>query len=529
MSDDDIRLGRRPVLRTAGAALAGGALVGTAQATPGREPGPKEDEVLVGVDATVDDYEGAVERHVPGRARVVHSNDRLRYVAVKFPSQANENARENFIETITGREHIRYAEPNATFEALSFTPNDPLYGDQYAPGMVGCEAAWETTLGEASITISVVDQGIQYDHPNLEGNMDDSVPDFGYDFVRDASDPYPVNEGENHGTHVGGIAAGGTDNGTGHAGISNCSMLSARALDESGSGSLSDIADAITWSADRDAEVINLSLGGGGFTQTMQNAVSYAEGEGSLLVAAAGNDFGGSVSYPAAYDECLAVSALDPDGSLANYSNVGPEIELCAPGTDVLSAVNWDDYDQFSGTSMASPVVAGVAGLALSVYDLDNADLRLHLKETAEDIGLPEDQQGEGQVDADAAVHTSPGDGGDGGGDDGTCGDVQEETVVNDSLSSGDSDCWRYGWRLEDTCQVVVDLSGPDDATFDLYANEGREGCPTTSDYDYRSYNWGSEEQIVIDDPDTSTDLFAMVDAWSGSGEYTLTITEKGR
>lgn len=529
MDKSTIRLERRSVLRAASIAISSGALVGTTAARPSRNPGPKEDEVLVGVDATVDDYEGAVARHVPGRARVVHSNDQLRYVAVEFPSQATETAQENFIEAITRREHIRYAEPNATFKALPFTPNDPLYTDQYAPGMVGCEEAWITTLGDSTITISVVDQGVQYDHLNLESNMDGSVEDAGYDFVRDQSDPYPVNEGENHGTHVGGIATGNTNNGTGHAGISDCSMLSARALDENGSGSLSDIADAITWSADQGVEIINLSLGSGGYTTTLQNAVSYAEGQGSLLVAAAGNDFGGSVSYPAAYEECLAISALDPDGSLANYSNTGPETELCAPGSNVLSTVTFDDYDQFSGTSMASPVVAGVAGLALSEWDLNNADLRMHLKATAEDIGLPEDQQGEGRVDADAAVHTTPGDNDGNRDDNGICGDKREEVSINDSLRSGTSDCWSYGWRLSETCQIVIDLSGPDDTTFDLYANEGQEACPTTGNYDYRSYNWGSEEQIIIDNPDTSTNLFAMVDAWSGSGDYTLTITEKGK
>lgn len=525
MSEKNMRLKRRSILKAAGVAISSGAFVHTAAAEPGREPGLKEDEVLVGVDATTDDYEGTVARHVPGRARVVHSNDRLRYVAVKFPSQANEGARENFIEAITRQEHIRYAEPNATFEAHAFTPNDPRYSDQYAPTMVGCEEAWATTLGDSSITISIIDQGVQYDHLNLESNMDGSVEDNGYDFVHDRSDPYPVNEGENHGTHVGGIAAGGTNNETGHAGISNCSMLSARALDENGGGSLSDIADAITWSADQGVEIINLSLGGGGYTTTMQNAVSYAEGQGSLLVAAAGNDFGGSVSYPAAYEACLAISALDPDGSLANYSNTGPEIELCAPGSTVLSTVTFDDYDQFSGTSMASPVVAGVAGLTRSEWELDNADLRMHLTATATDIGLPEEQQGAGRVNANAAVHTTPGD--DGG--DGVCGDERDTITVTDSLSSGNSDCWRYNWRLGDTCQVAVELSGPDDATFDLYVNEGQEACPTTNDYDYRSYNWGSEEQIVIDDPDTSIDLFVMVDAWSGSGGYTLTITEKGK
>jgi serine protease len=520
MSDQSTRrFERRSFLKALAAATGLASLGGVGSATPGREPGSKENEVLVGVAASADDLEQEVEQYVPGNARVVHSNEEIRYVAVQFPARAPDHARENFIEAITRRDHIRYAELNTTYEALA--TNDPLYGEQYAPEMVGCEEAWETTFGDSNVLISIIDQGIQYDHPNLEAGYEG-----GRDFVDDG-DPYPATEGENHGTHVGGIAGGRTDNGTGHAGISDCSLLSARALGSSGGGSLSDIADAIAWSADQGAHIINLSLGGGGYTQTMKNAVSYALSAGSLPVAAAGNDGRRSVSYPAAYDECLAVSALDPDGSLAWYSNWGEEIELAAPGSDVLSTINFDDYDRFSGTSMAAPVVSGVGGLALSAWDLSASDLRLHLQATAEDIGLSEDEQGSGRVDAAAAVATDPDGNGEDDGDDPTCGSETETTTVTDSLSGwGDSDCWRYPWRT-DPCQVVVELSGPSDATFDLYVNEGG-GCPTTSDYDHRSYTMGSEETIIVDFPDVTDDCYVLVDAWSGSGSYDLTITEKG-
>jgi serine protease len=522
MSDEHTtRFERRSFLKTLAVATGVASLGGVVSGAPGRDPGPKEDEVLVGVAASAEDLEGEVEQYVPGNVRVVHSNEDIRYVAVQFPAQAPDHARENFIDAITRRDHIRYAEPNATYEALA--TNDPLYNEQYAPQMVGCEEAWESTFGDSDVLISIVDQGIQYDHPNLEAGYEG-----GRDFVDGDDDPYPVSEGENHGTHVGGIAAGGTDNGIGHAGISNCSMVSARALGESGGGALSDIADAITWSTDLGAEIINLSLGGGGFTQTLKNAVNYAESNGSLPIAAAGNDGQNSVSYPAAYEECLAVSALDSDGSLAWYSNHGGEIELAAPGSNVLSTVNFDNYARFSGTSMAAPVVSGVAGLALSEWDLSTSDLRLHLQSTAEDIGLAENEQGSGRVDAAAAVGTDPeGGNDDGNGDDPTCGSERETTTVTDSLAGwGDADCWRYPWQL-DPCQVVVELSGPSDATFDLYVNEGG-GCPTTNDYDHRSYTMGSEESITIDFPDATDDLYVLVDAWSGSGSYDLTITEKG-
>ncbi|MFP8956704.1 S8 family serine peptidase [Natrialbaceae archaeon A-CW3] len=408
--NDNHGFDRRSVLKGAGALGAFFGLGGVATATPGRSPGPKEDEIVVGLGISVADAEATITPALPEQAEIVHRNETLGYVAVKLPEQASARAKENVKSRVEAVQGVEYAEDNATFEAL-LVPNDPLYGQQYAPQQVGCEEAWDTTLGDPDVTVSIIDQGIQYDHPNLAENMDGSVSNYGYDFVDNNSDPYPVTQSENHGTHVGGIAAGGTNNGEGHAGISNCSMLSARALNSQGSGSLTDIADAIQWSGDQGAEVINMSLGGGGFNDTMNNACEYAYSQGSLLIAAAGND-SGSVNYPAAYDSVMAVSAIDENENLASFSSRGPQIELAAPGVDVLSTVNWDDYQALSGTSMASPVAAGVAALAKSAHPtMSNDQLRSHLQETAVDIGLPSDHQGAGRVDAANAV--SDGDGGD--------------------------------------------------------------------------------------------------------------------
>jgi serine protease len=221
------------------------------------------------------------------------------------------------------------------------------------------------------------------------------------------------------------------------------------------------------------------------------------------------------------------VSALDPDETLASYSNYGSDIELAAPGTNVLSTWTDDAYNSISGTSMATPVVAGVAGLALAQWDLTNAELRNHLKATAVDVGLSDDEQGSGRVDAGNAITTEPGsgDGGDGGGGGG--GGDSTSSTVSDTLSGyWDSNCWTYGFEYDSPSQVVLELSGPADADFDLYGNTGIDACPTTSDYDYRSWTTDSQETVTIDSPDTSTDLHALVDSYSGSGDYTLTITE---
>lgn len=515
-------LNRRRFLQATGAVGLAGALGGVASATPGRSPGPKEDEVLVGVAQGDDSPADVVKSAVPGKARIVHENETLSYVAVKFPSSAAETARENFIETVTKKDRVKYAEQNATLQSM-LAPNDPQYGQQYAPQQVNADTAWDTTLGSSSVTIAVVDTGVQYDHPDLAGNFGS---DPGYDFVDDDSDPYPdAPADEYHGTHVAGIAGGPTDNGTGTAGISNSSLINGRALDETGRGSTADIADAVEWAADQGADVINLSLGGGGYTSTMKNAVSYATNQGSLVVAAAGNNGTGSVGYPAAYSECVAVSALDPDESLASYSQYGDEIELAAPGTNVLATLPTDDYGELSGTSMATPVVAGVAGLTLAQWDVDNVTLRDHLKNTAVDVGLSSSQQGSGRVDAANAVGTDPANSG-GGGDDGGSGGSTTSSVSDSLSSSYDSKCWSYTYQYSSPSKVVINLDGPSSADFDLYANDGTGTCPSTSSYDYRSWTTDSQESITIDTPDTAADLTMLVDSYSGSGSYTLEIVE---
>ena len=525
-------VGRRSVLKAAGVAGATAAMGTTVSATPGRNPGPKKEEILVGVSATADDIEGTVAQYVPGNAELVHKNETLRYVAVKFPSQAADVARENFIEAITKKEHIKYAEENATFET-QYSPSDSQFGSQYAPQQVNADDAWDTTLGDSSVTIAVVDTGAQYDHPDLQANYES---DPGRDFADDDSDPYPdVPQDEYHGTHVSGCAAAVVDNGTGVAGQGNSSLINGRALDENGSGSTADIADAIEWAADQGADVINMSLGGGGYTSTMKNAVGYAQNNGSLVIAAAGNDGSQGVSYPAAYSECLAVSAVDSNEQLASFSQYGSSVELCAPGVDVLSTTTETrgGYEQLSGTSMATPVTSGVAGLTLAQWSLANNELRSHLKNTAADIGLSSDEQGSGQVDALAAVTTDPsgggGGGGGGGGDDGGGGGTGETTTgsVDGSLSSyADYDDYTWAWNYSGPSQIVVELDGPADADFDLYVNTGTTQNASPNNYDYASYSTNSQESVTIDTPDDSTELQIDVDSYSGSGSYTVSITE---
>ncbi|WP_266078062.1 S8 family serine peptidase [Haladaptatus caseinilyticus] len=516
MADDNTsRFDRRTFLKTTGAIGASAALGGVTAATPGREPGPKKDEVLVGISAGEGDIEQKVAKYTTGNAEIVHKNEKLRYVAVKVPG--NETARENFINAIKKRDGIKYAEKNETL-STQLTPNDPQFGDQYAPQQVESDSAWDVAGTDSSdVTIAVVDTGAQYDHPDLAANYKSNP---GYDFADSDSDPYPDDPAnEQHATHVSGCAAAVIDNGTGVAGQGNSSLINGRALDESGSGSTADIADAVEWATDQGADIINMSLGGGGYTSTMKNAVSYADSNGVLVICAAGNDGSSSVSYPAAYSECMAISAVDSNENLASFSQYG-DVDLAAPGVDVLSTIPTDSYAKFSGTSMATPVTSGVAGLTLSNWSsLTNNELRTHLKDTAKDIGLSSDKQGAGQVNAYNAVTTEPGSGGGGG-------DSFTETVSGSLSGSSDYDDYSWNWEYSSPSQIKLELSGPSGADFDLYVNEGTTTVASPSNYDYASTSTNSQETITIDNPDTSTALQIDVDSYSGSGSYDLTITE---
>lgn len=389
---------RRSFLRLSGlVGLAG--ITGVASASPGRDTKTTKRELLVGVDDSVDSSRRAVTPHLPQGARVVHDNDTLGYVAVELPDAKQAST---LHRAVTDPGPVTYVEPNMTYRTV-YVPNDPGYNEQYADQMVNTATAWERTLGDAGVTIGVVDQGVAYNHPDLRHNIASNP---GYDFIDGDSDPSPDTSSEHHGSHVSGIAAASINNGIGVTGIGNSTVVSARALNENGRGPLSAIANGVQYVADRGADVINLSLSGSA-SRTMDNAIDYAVNQGALVVAAAGNAGRLGVSYPAANSKCLAVAALDPDGSLARYSNYGPAIELAAPGTQVLSTVP-GGYGRLSGTSMACPVVAGTAGLALAQWNLSNSELRAHLKNTAVDIGLPLSQQGAGRVDAGTAITTLP-------------------------------------------------------------------------------------------------------------------------
>ncbi|MGM0846658.1 MAG: S8 family peptidase [Bacillota bacterium] len=285
---------------------------------------------------------------------------------------------EAVVKALSKNPNVEYAEPNYNF-ASTWTPNDTYYqGYQYGPQNTDTDLAWNVTRGSSSQEIAILDSGVDYNHPDLA-----SKTIRGYDFVD--NDYYPMDL-NGHGTHVAGTAAAITNNSRGVAGMApNTKILAVRVLDANGSGSLNDIADGIRYAADQGAEVINLSLGCDCNTTTLENAVNYAWNKGSVVIAAAGNDGVSTTFEPASYSNVIAVGAVDSRDRRASFSNYGSWVDVTAPGVDIASTVPNNGYSYMSGTSMAAPHVAGLAGL-LAGQGRSNSQIRTAIEQTADPI-----------------------------------------------------------------------------------------------------------------------------------------------
>jgi serine protease len=344
---------------------------------------------------------------------------------------------EDTISRLLQDEGVEYAEPNYIAQALG-VPNDPYYPFQWNlrtrfEGGINAERAWNRSTG-SGVVVAVIDTGVAYenyyDSQNLTRyyqapELSNVVFVSGYDFV--GKDTHP-NDNSGHGTHVAGTIAQNTNNGAGGAGIAyGAKIMPLKVLDRDGFGTYADIADAIVYAADNGAKVINLSLGGVSESSYMKEAVKYAYEKGVVVVAAAGNN-GGSILYPAAYDDyVIAVGATRYDRQRANYSSFGPSLDIVAPGGDIGVDQNGDgygdgivqqtfigtDYGNFGyhfwqGTSMASPHVAGVAALVIANgYAKTPADVRQAMESTAYDLGSKgrDNYYGYGLINANAALN----------------------------------------------------------------------------------------------------------------------------
>ena len=288
---------------------------------------------------------------------------------------------------------VRSAEPNYIRHLFS-TPNDALYSRQFAPARVQADLAWGIWQPKQQVVIAIVDTGVDSNHPDLTHKiLRDANGVVGYDAIN--AQRSPALDVYGHGTHVAGIAAAQTNNGAGVAGIAGWNgqagnsdahfikIMPIRVLGADGTGDDSTIADGITWAVDHGARVINLSLGSTGYTDVLNNACQYAWNRGCILCAAAGNDGLSAVNYPAADNNVIAVAATDRNDTLTSYSNYGSWVQVAAPGggdstvdqiystmptydTHVANFSYTLNYDYLSGTSMATPFVAGEAAMIMS-------------------------------------------------------------------------------------------------------------------------------------------------------------------
>ena len=271
------------------------------------------------------------------------------------------------IAMLSANPKVVSAEPNVIVNLSEVIPNDTNWGLQYAPAKIRADEAW--IIGRGGMTIAIVDTGVDYSHPDLGGRVAN-----GYDFANSDADAMDDNS---HGTHCAGISAAKGNNALGIAGIAwNSNILAVKVLNSAGSGSWSSVAAGVLYASPR-AKIISMSLGGSGASSTLGSAIATAISNGNLVVAAAGNNGNSVPQYPCSYTGVLCVGSTTRTDARSYFSTYGPQVDIAAPGGNnsvpgdsIYSTipVSMGSYGYKSGTSMATPLVAGVAGLVWSNF-----------------------------------------------------------------------------------------------------------------------------------------------------------------
>lgn len=375
-----------------------------------------------------------------------------KYLAQKNPDAVAKLRTLKTIKRLRQQPDIEYAEPNYRLRSM-LTPTDPAYIYQWHYGAINLPQAWNITTGSPDVIVAVVDSGVFTSHPDLQGQLVQ-----GYDFISTANtsndgdgiDADPTDPGDSiyvgssswHGTHVIGTVAAAMNNREGGVGVaSGAKAMPLRAMGRGGGVSY-DVLQAVRYAAGLEndsgklpaqrADVINLSLGGGGYSQASQDLYRAVRARGIIVVAAAGNDNTDEPMYPASYEGVVSVAASDFRGERAPYSNTGGFVDVTAPGGNMSADRNNDGYSDgilstgvqesgtsreksyvfYQGTSMASPHIAGIVALMKSVHPgltPDEFDALLASGAITEDKGQAgrDDQYGHGLIDAYRAVEAA--------------------------------------------------------------------------------------------------------------------------
>lgn len=355
------------------------------------------------------------------------------------------------LKVLEGEPAVVFSEPNyiyhtmVTADSAQGVPNDANFAKQWnmhnggqkdsagktgVPGIdLNILPLWQQGItGKKDVVVAIIDTGIQWDHPDLKNNIytnpgevannrkDDDDNGFiddihGWNFQKNSSNS---NDDNGHGTHCAGVIGAAGNNKIGVSGVNwKVSLMPVKFLSANGSGTMTDAVNAINYARMMKVNVMSNSWGGGGFSQTVYDAVKATSDAGILFVAAAGNDGkdndGKSPSYPASFDlpNIVSVAAIDNNEKIAKFSNYGAtKVHVAAPGVNIFSTYKKSGYKSLSGTSMAAPHVAGIAALMLSEspnLTADEVKSRL-IKTSAPSANLSGKVASQGRVDATAAV-----------------------------------------------------------------------------------------------------------------------------
>lgn len=339
-------------------------------------------------------------------AEVIKFAARMSSAVIEFSQSPSEET----LQTLRANSAIDFVEPNYKVNN-KYTVSDPKSKEQQGLAVANLAKAWDITFGDPKIIIGVVDTGIDLKHPDLKNKLVE-----GYNVITQGKTP-PMDD-NGHGTHASGIAAADTNNKLGIAGVApKCKIMPVKALDAKGSGDIFNVALGLIWAVDHGAKVLNLSLGGPK-NETLKRAVDYALAKNVVVVTAMGNDGKNSKAYPAAFPGVISVGAVDFDKQKADFSNYGDWISVTAPGVNIMSTMptykttmtefeKSEGYDYLDGTSMACPIVAGIAALVLSRNpDYTPAEVKERIQSTSTDVGKKgfDNEYGYGVVNAAKAV-----------------------------------------------------------------------------------------------------------------------------